>query len=240
MVALNSAEVELYASLGRACQTLGIMNLALDFGVKFQAIVHTDASAALAISHRRGLGKLRHINVHWLWVQESIKNGDVEARKVNGKDNPADLMTEHLPSNDITKRLGDMNFEIATGRADKSLKLSNVAIDEPEQDYVNETRAQLLTRKWQEVLRQHPPRKEDSLRALLEFAMSMPKLPAHPVPSGPGNLSAKARDKQITETADHWINDNQCVIRRHQKPRRTLCDPFQCKGAPKFGSLTST
>ena len=70
MIALSPAEAELYALLKCACQTLGIMNLASDIGMPLQAIVHIDASAAFAIRQRQGLGKFRHIDVHWLWVQE--------------------------------------------------------------------------------------------------------------------------------------------------------------------------
>ena len=60
MFALSSAEAELYALLKCACQTLGIINLAHDFGTNLEGTVHIDASAALAISQRQGLGKLRH------------------------------------------------------------------------------------------------------------------------------------------------------------------------------------
>ena len=84
MIALSSAEVELYAFLECACQAFGIMNLALDFGAKLQATVHIDDSAVFAISQRQGLGKLVHINVHWFCLQERINRGDIEAKKANG------------------------------------------------------------------------------------------------------------------------------------------------------------
>ena len=64
IIALSSAEAGFYALLKRACQTLGVVNLALDFGIKLNAIVHIDASVALAITQRQGLGKLRHIDLH--------------------------------------------------------------------------------------------------------------------------------------------------------------------------------
>ena len=79
MIAFSSAEVELYAFLKCACQTIGIVNLAKDFGMMFNATVHIDANAALAISQRQGLGKLPHIDAHWLWIQDSIKSGTITA-----------------------------------------------------------------------------------------------------------------------------------------------------------------
>ena len=77
MIALSSADVELYALLKCPCQTLGILNLALDFGIRFQAAAHNDANAALAVTQRHGLGKLRHIAAHWLWIQRTNINAVV-------------------------------------------------------------------------------------------------------------------------------------------------------------------
>jgi len=62
VIALSSAEAELYAMVKGAAQTLGMMTMAVDFGLKLNGKVDSDASAAIAIVHRHGLGKLRHIN----------------------------------------------------------------------------------------------------------------------------------------------------------------------------------
>ena len=55
---------------------MGLVSLAADFGYDLQSIVNSDASAALAIAQRQGLGKLRHIRVQWLWIQEQVKDGE--------------------------------------------------------------------------------------------------------------------------------------------------------------------
>ena len=96
IVALSSAEAELYAMLKGVAQVLGIASLAADFGDELVCNLSTDASAALAISQRMGLGKLRHINVQWLWIQERVKSRDLKVHKVIGTQNPADLFTKHL------------------------------------------------------------------------------------------------------------------------------------------------
>lgn len=75
VVALSSAEAELYALLKTACQALGVASLASDFGIELEVIVNSDSSAALAITQRHGLRKLRHINVQWLWLQDQVKCG---------------------------------------------------------------------------------------------------------------------------------------------------------------------
>ena len=70
VIALSSGEAELYALTKGAAQTLGIVSMARDMGEQLKAVVHSDSSAALAMSQRVGLGKVRHIDVQYLWTQE--------------------------------------------------------------------------------------------------------------------------------------------------------------------------
>lgn len=50
IIALCSAEAELYAVLKVASQALGLVNMGRDFKLNLSVIVHSDSSAALAIS----------------------------------------------------------------------------------------------------------------------------------------------------------------------------------------------
>ena len=88
-----------------------------DLGKQVTLTVHTDAEAAKGIASRMGLGKTRHIDVHYLWVQERIRNGDFALRKVLGTGNPADLLTKHLSSPDMVKYLSKFGAEYKDGRA---------------------------------------------------------------------------------------------------------------------------
>ena len=74
-VALSSGEAELYSLTKGAAQTLGLVALARDFGVEVEGMIHTDASAAIGIVSRQGLGKTRHIAVQYLWIQERVRGG---------------------------------------------------------------------------------------------------------------------------------------------------------------------
>ena len=47
---------------------------------------------------RQGLGKLRHLECHSLWVQQRLRRREFELRKVDGTRNPADLFTKHMES----------------------------------------------------------------------------------------------------------------------------------------------
>ena len=73
-----------------------MMALLHDFGVAVSVTVHTDASAAIGIVRRAGLGKLRHLNFRYLWAQDQLKRERFGLKKVAGADNPAALATKHL------------------------------------------------------------------------------------------------------------------------------------------------
>ena len=88
-----------------------------DIGFKFELEVITDASAAKAIASRVGLGTTRHISVHYLWVQERVKRGDLVIKKCWGGENPADLLTKYLNRSLIEKNLLLFGMKVRDGRA---------------------------------------------------------------------------------------------------------------------------
>ena len=61
VVALRSAEAELYALVNGASKSLGLISMADGFGVILGGTVHTDSSAAIGITSRKALEKVRHI-----------------------------------------------------------------------------------------------------------------------------------------------------------------------------------
>ena len=69
-IAQSSAESELLAIVRAATEALGMISLAADLGIVLAARIHVDASAALGILERRGVGRVRHLDVGALWLQE--------------------------------------------------------------------------------------------------------------------------------------------------------------------------
>lgn len=63
LIALSSGESEFYASLKASAQAQGTLSFMKDFGYEMQGKVLGDASAALGITHRKGLGRTRHIDI---------------------------------------------------------------------------------------------------------------------------------------------------------------------------------
>ena len=94
LVALSSGESELYATLRAASEGLGAQSISKDLGIDLRGEVWGDASAALGIIKRRGLGKTRHIDTGFLWMQQSAAENRLKFGKVLGRDNPAELYTK--------------------------------------------------------------------------------------------------------------------------------------------------
>ena len=91
-ISLSSAEAELYAMSKAAVQAVGLSQLLRDFGKTSTIVVQSDSIAALAIVQREGLGRTRHIQVQYLWMQQEINSGKLRVKKVGTDRNVADLI----------------------------------------------------------------------------------------------------------------------------------------------------
>ena len=98
-------------------QTRDMRAMCADLGVKLSIDLHTDASGAKGIAQRRGLGKLRHVEVHLLWLQHQVANGTFKIIKVDGKVNPADLLTKHLCRETMKGHMKRFHYGQEDGRA---------------------------------------------------------------------------------------------------------------------------
>ena len=97
--------------------------MAADFGDEIGAGVWSDASAAIAICQRSGLGKLRHIQTQFLWLQDRVSAKDLSLTKVVGIANPADMLTKNLARANLDRHLAFSSLKLSAGRADGSLQL---------------------------------------------------------------------------------------------------------------------
>ena len=64
----------------------------MGWGAKIRLLV--DSSVAKSIAFRTGLGKLRHLEIQFLWLQEAVRAKKVVLSKVRGDVNPADILTK--------------------------------------------------------------------------------------------------------------------------------------------------
>jgi hypothetical protein len=119
-ITLSSGEAELGAVVRGFSEALGIQSVARDLGVELRPEVHADSSAAIGICRRSGIGKVRHLAVAQLWVQDLVRSKECSLHKVLGTENPADLMTKPLPRAEIDGHLGRLGLSRAEGRAESA------------------------------------------------------------------------------------------------------------------------
>ena len=122
-ITLSSAEAELVAICKLGAEIIGVGSMAADLGADLKVVMHADSSAAIAISKRRGAGKLRHINIGLLWIQEKTEKEEVIIKKVKGVFNPSDMMTKAVNREKLDKYMMMVCQAIADGRAKEGLQV---------------------------------------------------------------------------------------------------------------------
>ena len=60
-------------------------------------VLHTDADVARAFCHKRGVGRMKHLDVRHCWLQEELEKGNFKVKRVDRKFNASDMLT-HSPS----------------------------------------------------------------------------------------------------------------------------------------------
>ena len=116
-IALSSGESEFYA-LVRACAFgLSVQALYRDWGLEMDLVVASDSSAARGTASRRGLGKLRHVQTRYLWIQERVAKNELKIVAVGTKQNVADLCTKPVNKDTCEKRMKTLGQIFATGKA---------------------------------------------------------------------------------------------------------------------------
>ncbi len=107
-IALSSGEAEFNGVVRGAGVGLGYQSLLRDLGQEVPVRVWTDSSAAICSCSRQGLGKLRHLDCHTLWVQQAVRSKRIDLRQISGEVNPADIFTKHAISRDRMMKLVEL------------------------------------------------------------------------------------------------------------------------------------
>ena len=116
VVSLSSGEAEYYGLLKAFSNAMGIRSVASDLGIDLKIRVCTESFAAEGIASRTGLGKVRHVEVAQLWVQEKVRNGEVVIEKVDGKHNLSDCLTKHVGREDNEWQMCQTHQYVLSGR----------------------------------------------------------------------------------------------------------------------------
>ena len=111
--ALSSEEAELFGIGSGVIEGLGAAQLLREWQYKTVPPLQTDSQSALAVCKRRGPGRMKHIELKMLAVQEWLKTGRLRIHKVSTHDNPADLMTKAMNQEKLIKFGRALNLRAA-------------------------------------------------------------------------------------------------------------------------------
>ena len=115
-LALSSGEAELAAIVRSTTEGLGLQSMMEEFGIRANLVVRSDAVAAIGMVKRQGLGRVRHLAVADLWVQQKAKSGSVQFHKLDGKLNTSDMLTKAVERDVILKHMETLSLEFRAGR----------------------------------------------------------------------------------------------------------------------------
>ena len=97
-VAASSGEAELIAMFEGATRGCGMQAIMAEMGLLPSLSVlgvATDSSVAKSFVATRGVGKMRHLEVKLLWLQEQVRRQRLRVSKVRGTVNIADALTKY-------------------------------------------------------------------------------------------------------------------------------------------------
>ena len=115
-ISLISGESEYHGIVRCAAIGLGARSMLADFGMCADVVVRTDLSSGLTVGSRRGLGRLRHVQTRYLWVQQRVQEGDLRKKKEPGDTNVSDTLTKPLDEKRMLNLLTVVGYEFRRGR----------------------------------------------------------------------------------------------------------------------------
>ena len=214
-IAQSSAESELIATVRGATEAIGLVSLALDLGIVMLVRLHIDASAALGIIERRGVGRVRHLDVGTLWLQEQQLRRVVEFKKVEGLNNPEGLCTKPLSRERIDTYTKLIGYKFADGRAELAVTLNSCASQSVEDTSARTVRAEgelpQESAKWFQVSPTHwrgSFRSARSHRSPCSVGVSWPDISRIVARTSPhGRIIRDVRPKDLGITEKQYCNN---------------------------------
>ncbi len=124
-IALLSGESEFHGIVKAAAMGLGMKGLLEDLGVEVEVQVNTDSSAAKSRTARKGAGRVRHIEVRELWVQDRVAKGELKIVKVKDEENVADGLKKHVDKQKMEQYVKACGMVRRSGRHELSPSLGD-------------------------------------------------------------------------------------------------------------------
>ena len=116
-IALSSGESEYYSIVKASATVLGMRAMYSDWGIETKCVVKSDSSAARGICNRRGLGKTRHVQTRFLWVQHQVAEKEIQLEKVSTDSNLSDICTKPVSKDLCLKHMTTLGQFVKTGKS---------------------------------------------------------------------------------------------------------------------------
>ena len=109
VITMSSCESELLAMCLGAQEGFLVVSLMEELGLKPEMTLHSDSQAAIDWLGKKGMGRLKHIELRQMWIQEAVRSGRMKVQFERGSDNVADLLTKVMPGlrmRNLAKKFG--------------------------------------------------------------------------------------------------------------------------------------
>ena len=105
VVAMSSCEAELTAIQSAVSEAANVLHVLEELGWNPKINVLTDSTAAIAFAHRRGVGRIKHLDLRRFFIQDWLRSQRLSLAHIPTEANAADLLTKAFSSVDPA-RLG--------------------------------------------------------------------------------------------------------------------------------------
>ena len=95
VISLSSCEAELNAALKMGSELIGLCQTCREQGVLLDAVVIGDCAPLKGLLERKGNGRVKHLELKQLWLQEKVRAKIIAFVQVPRELNPSDAMTHH-------------------------------------------------------------------------------------------------------------------------------------------------
>lgn len=107
---LSSGEAEYYAMTVLAGHGLFAKNILECLKIKVMLVLKGDPSAARGIASRQGVGKLRHMQCRFLWLQDEVMERRVQLGVEKSEENVADIGTKALEKDKLSYLMKKVSY----------------------------------------------------------------------------------------------------------------------------------
>ena len=97
VISLSTGEAGLIAASTAVAESRLFGSLLEELAIPFTTELLVDSTASMGMINRMGVGRVKHLSIRWLWIQEMSKSGKLKVSKVLTTDNTSDIGTKYLP-----------------------------------------------------------------------------------------------------------------------------------------------